>query len=88
MKNKESAVVAEFYLRDDGRYELFSVYTLEDGCMGTEGYDVDWCESTQEYGERYAKHILCRENWRVILESWDSTRKKIWHGGVVLYRSR
>jgi hypothetical protein len=38
--------------------------------------------------ERYAKHILCRENWRVILESWDSTRKKIWHGGVVLYRSR
>ena len=49
MKNTESAVVAEFHLREDGRYELFSVFTLEDGCLGTSGYDVDWCESTQEY---------------------------------------
>jgi hypothetical protein len=26
--------------------------------------------------------------WRIILRAWDSTRKTIWHGGVVLYRSR
>lgn len=49
MKNEEKAVVATFYLRGDGGCELSSVYTLEDGCTGTSGYDVDWCEATQEY---------------------------------------
>lgn len=49
MKNNERAVVAEFHLREDGKLELFSVHTLEDGCTGTNGYNVDWCESTEEY---------------------------------------
>jgi hypothetical protein len=39
-------------------------------------------------GERYANHILWMRVWRIILTVWDSTRKKIWRGGVVLYRSR
>jgi hypothetical protein len=38
--------------------------------------------------ERYAKHILWMAVYRIILRAWDSTRKRIWHGGVVLYRSR
>ncbi len=40
------------------------------------------------YSERYANHILWMAVWRIILTVWDSTRKKIWRGGVVLYRSR
>jgi predicted membrane protein len=43
---------------------------------------------TMFYRKRYAKRILCREIWRVILETWDSIRKKICRVGVVLYRSR
>jgi hypothetical protein len=38
--------------------------------------------------ERYANHILWMAVWRIILTVWDSTRKTIWRGGVVLYRSR
>jgi uncharacterized membrane protein len=38
--------------------------------------------------ERYANHILWMAVWRIILTVWDSTRQKIWRGGVVLYRSR
>jgi hypothetical protein len=33
--------------------------------------------------ERYANHILWMAVWRIILTVWDSTRKKIWLGGVV-----
>jgi transposase len=44
--------------------------------------------SAQLEGERYANHILWMAVWRIILTVWDSTRKKIWRGGVVLYRSR
>ena len=40
------------------------------------------------YGERYANHILCHEDLRGILEAWDRAEKKIFHGGVVLYRIR
>jgi hypothetical protein len=42
----------------------------------------------KKFSERYTKHILRQEIWRVILETWDSIRKKIWCVGVVLYRSR
>ena len=38
--------------------------------------------------ERYANHILCHEDLRGILEAWDRAEKKIFHGGVVLYRIR
>jgi len=38
--------------------------------------------------ERYAKPILFLAVICIILESWDSTRKKIWCVGVVLYRIR
>ena len=38
--------------------------------------------------ERYAKHILWLAVCRIILRAWDSTRKTIGRGGVVLYRSR
>jgi hypothetical protein len=38
--------------------------------------------------ERYANCILWMAVWRIILRAWDSARKKIWRGGVVLYRSR
>ena len=44
--------------------------------------------STLDIGERYAKPILWMAVYRIILRAWDSTRKTIWHGGVVLYRSR
>jgi hypothetical protein len=40
----------------------------------------------RQEGERYANHILWMAVWRIILTVWDSTRKKIWLGGVVLYR--
>jgi hypothetical protein len=48
----------------------------------------------KEYGglqvdrERYANRILCQWIWRVIFDSWDSTRKQIRRIGVVLCRSR
>ena len=41
-----------------------------------------------QYRERYANYILWMAVYRIILTVWDSTRKKIWRGGVVLYRSR
>ena len=44
--------------------------------------------TTTDVSERYANHILWMAVWRIILTVWDSTRKKIWLGGVVLYRSR
>ena len=37
--------------------------------------------------ERYAKPILWLAVYRIILRAWDNTRKRIWLGGVVLYRS-
>ena len=40
------------------------------------------------FRERYANDILWMAVWRIILTVWDSTRKKICCGGVVLYRSR
>jgi hypothetical protein len=43
---------------------------------------------SQMFGERYANHILWMAFWWMILTVWDSTRKKIGRGGVVLYRSR
>jgi hypothetical protein len=35
-------------------------------------------------GERYVEHILCMAVRQVMLAVWDSTRKKIWNGGVIL----
>jgi hypothetical protein len=41
-----------------------------------------------EERERSVNHILWMAVWRIMLTVWDSTRKQIWHGGVVLLRSR
>jgi error-prone DNA polymerase len=38
--------------------------------------------------ERYANHILWMAVCGMILTVWDSTRKKIWLGGEVLYLSK
>jgi len=38
--------------------------------------------------ERYANHILWMAVCRMILTVWESTRKKIWLGGEVLYLSK
>ena len=48
----------------------------------------DWNTDAFMFQERYANHILCHEDLRGILEAWDRAEKKIFHGGVVLYRIR
>ena len=50
--------------------------------------DLYALDSTTIDRERYAKHILWPDVICSILEPWDATRKKMWIGGVVLYRSR
>jgi hypothetical protein len=45
-------------------------------------------DTSEKFRERYANHILWMAVCGMILTVWDSTRKKIWLGGEVLYLSK
>ena len=49
---------------------------------------ADTSQPQDAFRERYANHILWMAVCRMILTVWDSTRKKIWLGGEVLYLSK